>query len=267
MKTKSIVPERVTSWMNTWLSTEKRRGPGKIETLAGDGSVRVFYRVMLPDCTLILLCDPGWILSKDYATHQGYLASRKIPVPAFLAVDIEAGFGVMEDLGDELLQHRLNDLDDNPTQQFLWLKEAAELLARLHGETFPVPADLPVSSRRFDTQKYFDELQFTFEHLQQKFLGLPAPTATQLAEVKKYCETLDKFKPDVFAHRDYHTRNLLIMDEKLFMIDFQDARLGPIHYDLASLLYDAYVPITDEDKRALIDAYRTALKKYALGYF
>src|SRR5439155_9240191 len=63
----------------------------------------------------------------------------------------------------------------------------------------------------------------------------------------------------VLCHRDYHSRNLMLHEGSLYIIDFQDARLGPDTYDLASLLRDSYVEISDRSLDDLI-AYFCALK-------
>jgi aminoglycoside/choline kinase family phosphotransferase len=66
-------------------------------------------------------------------------------------------------------------------------------------------------------------------------------------------------EPRVLCHRDYHSRNLMLHDGSLHIIDFQDARMGPDTYDLASLLRDSYVDLTDRERDELI-AYFLALK-------
>ena len=66
-------------------------------------------------------------------------------------------------------------------------------------------------------------------------------------------------EPRVLCHRDYHSRNLMLHDGSLYIIDFQDARMGPDTYDLASLLRDSYVDIADRELDELI-AYFLALK-------
>jgi hypothetical protein len=62
----------------------------------------------------------------------------------------------------------------------------------------------------------------------------------------------------VFCHRDYHSRNLIVHQGRLFMFDFQDSRWGPRTYDLASLLRDSYVELSDETVGSLFDYYRQA---------
>lgn len=166
----NTLPNQVNSWIEQWISTHEIPKPVEVEALAGDGSVRSFYRMRAPDKTYVLLFDRDWTFSKDYPAHQAYLTSCGIPVPEFLAIDTKAGCLVMEDLGDELLQSRILT---SPGDRMSWLRKATMLLAHLHGKTFPVPADLPAATRSFDKKKYFDELSFTVEHLCDKFLKLP----------------------------------------------------------------------------------------------
>jgi N-acetylmuramate 1-kinase len=249
-------------WVSNWISKQGDPLPFVLERLAGDGSTRTFYRLHLTDEQYILLDDPQWILSRDYPAHQDFLIKAQIPVPHFFEVDQKNGFLIMEDLGDELLQkHLLKD----PTKKQEWLEVSAILLADLHGKTYPVPKELPASSRHFDDQKYFEEFQFTWEHLHQKFLGLPTPPAETQNRLRTFCGWLASFSPTVFCHRDYHTRNILFHDQSLFLIDFQDARLGSPHYDLSSLLFDAYLPISNSDRQKLIACYRKQVETYPLG--
>jgi aminoglycoside/choline kinase family phosphotransferase len=124
---------------------------------------------------------------------------------------------------------------------------------------------LPVFSRQFDERKYSEEFQFTFHHLVEGFLKLPALSPRVLASVQSFCADLETFRPLVFCHRDYHTRNLLVHEGQLRLIDFQDARLGPVEYDLASLFFDAYVPIASDDRNRLLSLYRKRLENFPLG--
>ena len=74
------------------------------------------------------------------------------------------------------------------------------------------------------------------------------------------CQTLEQQKP-VFAHRDYHSRNLMVTGQGLVMLDFQDARMGPCQYDLASLLQDSYVVLKEEFRIELIELFITLKEK------
>jgi len=252
-----------------WISTRRIPGfsgkddaPCTVATLAGDGSQRVFFRVSSGPRRAVVVADPGWRFTADYAPLQRFLATKGLPVPDFLVEDPKGGFLMMEDLGDELLQHRLLA---NPKDKMAWLTRSVELLADLHGKTYPVPPGLPVNGRRFDAQKYRDELAFTTEHLHAGLLGMPAPSDAELKNVGHFATSLEDVDAWVFCHRDYHSRNILVHGEQLELIDFQDARLGPVHYDLASLVYDPYVPLKAEERRALVGAYAKALTQFPLS--
>ena len=258
----TILAEPLCAWLSGWLAKERLSTQFHVTPLAGDGSPRPFYRIEIPQKTFVLLSEPAWTLSKDYPAHQAYLAARQVPVPQFFAVDEKLGVLLMQDLGDELLQTRILA---EPAKRLKWLERATRLLAHLHGSTYPVPETLPVSQRRFDQQKYFEEFQFTFTHLNNGLFKAHAPSASVLTSVKEFCGALGRFTPMAFSHRDYHTRNLLVYQDQLKLIDFQDARLGPIEYDLASLFFDPYVPVSPTERTQLLGAYREALVKFPLS--
>lgn len=250
-------------WLTHWLTSQRISTPELVELLAGDGSTRKFFRLHFSGAapkTLILLSDPDWIFSKDYPAHQAYLAAQQLPVPKFLVVNPQLGTLVMEDVGDEYLQYRLAK-EKNPAP--FW-EAATKLIAHFHGKTYPVPPALPGAQRRFDRQKLADEMKFTVEHLTVGFLGLAAPSPEAWNKIEVFCETLASYKPWVLCHRDYHSRNLMVHEEELVLIDFQDARLGPPQYDLASLLYDAYAPLDDKNREHLTQLYLDTLAKYAV---
>lgn len=264
----NILEDRLCSWLSGWLTKQRLPTSFQVTPLAGDGSPRPFYRIRVgeekdPKKTFVLLSEPAWTLSKDYPAHQAYLQEQGLPVPEFLAVDPSLGVLLMEDLGDELLQARLLA---HPEEREDWLDEAACLLARLHGSTFPVPRHLPVASRAFDANKFQEELNFTLENLHEKLLGFPADP-TLIGKARGFCGQLGSFEPRVFSHRDYHTRNLLVHEGEIRLIDFQDARMGPIEYDLASLFFDPYVPMTPAERARLTDLYRQELSDYPLTKF
>lgn len=264
-----LIPKVLENWTSEWI-TSMRLSTSKpdfaILPLAGDGSTRQFFRLSVPtsktEKNFILLFDPTWTLSQDYPSHQLFLEKHEIPVPKFFAVDSKSGILVMEDLGDELLQF---EILKNPLSKFRWFEKTVRLLAKLHASTFPVSPEVPAATRRFDKKKYNDELLFTLEHLHEKLLGLPKLDNQELTKISDFCGVLEGISPEVFSHRDYHCRNLLVHKNSLYMIDFQDARLGPPQYDLASLLYDAYVPLEEEERNKLIQLYKEEVSKEALG--
>src|SRR5258706_8882845 len=104
-------------------------------------------------------------------------------------------------------------------------------------------------------------MQFFVKHFLEAYRGAaltPAAREAIAAELAIIVEELAA-EPRVLCHRDYHSRNLMLHDGSLYIIDFQDARMGPDTYDLASLLRDSYVDTADRELDELV-AYFLALK-------
>ncbi|MCB0357057.1 MAG: phosphotransferase, partial [Bdellovibrionales bacterium] len=97
----------------------------------------------------------------------------------------------------------------------------------------------------FNREKLLWEMNYGREHLLEKFcqFDLSAVERNMLTQTfTQICETLAK-EPKRISHRDYHSRNLMIKLGNMRVIDFQDARMGPVQYDLVSLLHDSYVQL------------------------
>jgi N-acetylmuramate 1-kinase len=131
-----------------------------------------------------------------------------------------------------------------------------ELLARLHHRaTKNIDADCPAYHLKFDVEKLMWELDFMLEHY-VKGLKKISLTAQELEKIRGHflslSETLAAQEP-TFTHRDYHSRNLMVTDGRLILLDFQDARMGPCQYDLVSLLKDSYVRLDDAFRNEMIE--------------
>jgi aminoglycoside/choline kinase family phosphotransferase len=113
----------------------------------------------------------------------------------------------------------------------------------------------------FDVEKLTWELDFFVKYFIEGYRGVVLADADQAALQQEWATLAGELaaEPRVLCHRDYHSRNLMLSGQNLYIIDFQDARLGPDTYDLASLLRDSHVDITDRELDELI-AYFLALK-------
>jgi aminoglycoside/choline kinase family phosphotransferase len=112
---------------------------------------------------------------------------------------------------------------------------------------------------QFDTAKFMWEMNYAREHFLEKVGGLHLSERDQKTlqdEFLKICTLLDE-QPKFVCHRDYHSRNLMLKLGRIYVIDFQDARLGPLQYDVVSLVHDSYVGLSSESidfiKRDYID--------------
>ena len=231
----------------------------KIEKLNGDGGHRSYHRVWDKDKTYILMesgeNDPSL---KDFIFWQKKLEEVKAPVPKIFKWDLEKGQLLLEDLGDHSLEKAFSKKEGRLE---LYFKALANLISIQ--ETL-----LPHSqSPRFDSSFLIEEVQVALKRFklffQKNSSSLPECSGFE-EEMSGICRSLDKL-PFTFCHRDYHSRNLMIKEGIVSIIDFQDAGSASFCYDLTSLLYDSYVSLSSEEKKELIDFYfnklPSALKK------
>ena len=221
-----------------------------LRPLAGDASTRSYYRVTLdpvpgaPATVLVMQLDPRQPdTGLDWLEIQRYLAGCGLPVPAVYGGDSWAGLIFLEDLGDDTLETRLRKGGDG--EQERWYDAAVDLLAEV--QVRAVAPEGPAFQRRFDEPKLMAEFDFMLEQYAGGLLGLPLDDETRRsarAATARACRTLAGLETG-FAHRDFHSRNLMVSGGRLVMIDFQDARLGPCQYDLVSLLRDSYVRLPE----------------------
>jgi len=112
-------------------------------------------------------------------------------------------------------------------------------------------------SYAFDTETFFRELGFFLQHAVEGLWGRKLSGVVRRELDSRFlglCREVAAY-PHVFTHRDYHSRNLMVCGGELAVLDFQDARLGPVTYDLVSLLRDAYVPLEPAVQRQMVAHY------------
>ena len=234
--------------------------PGtRIEGLPGDASTRRYVRVIPPSGpSRMLLVHPEAIdpQSLSFLNVGRLMEQMGIRVPAVTGCAADLGIVELEDLGDLTLQGFL--VGATPDEQARRYREAVAIIATMQRRGQELESGEYAPFRlAFDVDKLMWELDFFVDH----FLGDARGTdldATQRAELR------DEFKPlaaelasepRVFCHRDYHSRNLMVHEDHLYVIDFQDARMGPDTYDLVSLLRDSYVDNPTALVETMIDDY------------
>jgi len=238
------------------------RGP-RVVALTGDASDRRYFRVMVSDGESIVLAlhaGPIDFAALPFANVAGLLRQVPLPVPAVVGHSDADGIVALQDLGDLTLQAHLGA---GPASKHAALyREAVSLIERLQRRGRELQSDryLPYGIA-FDVEKFTWELDFFLRHFVEGYRGAALGPAERMALAAEWAALAEELasEPRVLCHRDYHSRNLMLHGGSLYIIDFQDARMGPDTYDLASLLRDSYVDITDRDLDELI-AYFLALK-------
>ncbi len=230
-------------------------GAGEIRKLKGDASTREYFRCRVSESeTAILTLYPEAFDPAESTFLQVYRMLRRIglPIPRIHAVDGDLGVVLQEDLGDMTLERRLRTAGSRERKRLL--SQAAEHLIVLQREG-PRAADpgWPVLQLAFDLEKLTWELQFFRRHFLEGYSRLHVERDRLASEFLALCRELAEAGRFV-CHRDYQVRNLMLKEGRVYMIDFQDARLGPQAYDLASLLLDS-IDLPPGEVEELVDFY------------
>jgi aminoglycoside/choline kinase family phosphotransferase len=235
----------------------------KVVPLTGDASDRRYFRVLFADGDSIVLAlhaGPIDFASLPFANVAGLLQQMPLPVPAILGHDDLDGIVALADLGDVTLQAHLGAA--SATEHAALYREAVALIELLQrrGRELADERHLPYRIA-FDVEKLTWELEFFVKHFLEAYRGVTLGAADREAFRTEWAAITEELssEPRVICHRDYHSRNLMLHEGRLHIIDFQDARLGPDTYDLVSLLRDSYVDLTERELEDLI-AYFLALK-------
>ncbi|NIP99583.1 MAG: phosphotransferase, partial [Nitrospinaceae bacterium] len=191
----------------------------------------------------------------DFTRILKFLKSLDLPVPELYGYEAGRGLLILEDCGDHTLEAHLRD---HPGQLEDTYRRAVELLSRLQTRaTSKIGPDCPAYHLRFDVKKLMWEFDFMLEH----YVGGLHKSPLRPRESNKIrnrflplCQTLAD-QPLCFTHRDYHSRNLMVKNGDLMILDFQDARMGPCQYDLVSLLKDSYLILPRALREELIDRF------------
>ena len=233
---------QLTAWLSTLglVQTESRR------PASSDASFRRYFRLdvvpalraKLGDTLIAMDAPPERENVPAFIHVQGLLLEAGVTVPAIVAQDVPNGFLLLSDLGSTTYLQRLT-VDNAP---FMY-SDAVDALIKfqLHSE----PGKLPEYDRAFIER----ELNLFPEWFIGKHLGITM-TDAQKAQLDGVFEAIISnvlAQQQVFMHRDFHSRNLMFLEQhNPGVLDFQDAVFGPVTYDLASLLRDAYVQWDEE---------------------
>lgn len=224
---------------------------GGLLPVSGDASFRRYFRGVTDKGTWILVdAPPERENSQPFVHVQGLLAAGGVAAPPVIATDLPRGFLCLGDFGDTVLWTKLDAAQRNPaltlTAATLYQAAFSELLLiqRCSATTLPLyDAALLLREMRLFTEWFCGGL------MQRT---LTSAEHALLEDVYAWLAQAALAQPQVFVHRDYHSRNLMYRAGlPPGVIDFQDAVRGPLTYDLVSLLKDCYI----EWPRAQVNAW------------
>jgi aminoglycoside/choline kinase family phosphotransferase len=213
-------------------------GNVRVVPLTGDASDRSYFRIIPPDGASIVLAlhaGPIEFATLPFALVADLLQQIPLPVPVVLGHSDELGILALQDLGDVTLQAHLGAA--TPTEHAALYRQAVALIELLQrrGEALRSTGSLPYTVA-FDVEKLTWELEFFLKHFVGGYRGISLEAPEREAFSAEWATIAGELaaEPRVLCHRDYHSRNLMLSDASLYIIDFQDARMGPDTYDCRS---------------------------------
>lgn len=219
------------------------RGRGdSVEQLTPDASTREYFRIRWNDSTAIACVYPDAFTASEqtYLDVTNLFLKSGLPVAEILDFDETLGVIVQEDLGDRILRDTLVESDDETCERLI--DEAITMIAKIQAATDRAFELNSIASRlRFDTEKLLWELEFFKTHYFTTYKNEPLPPETDAALTRDFLELSRELesRAKVLCHRDFHAANVMLdAEDRLRIIDHQDARMGSVAYDLVSLLLD-----------------------------
>jgi aminoglycoside/choline kinase family phosphotransferase len=242
-----------------------------LQKLRGDASTRSYYRVrgpgQSPPSLVVMRLPEGGTPAElgapelPFIAVQRYLSGLGIAVPAIYADTSARGLVLLEDLGDETFEARL--ADKSPAARSALYADAVDLLSTLHDRTAAAGSSSEARAQNIVFTRAFDRklLRWELDHFRDwglYALEIALDDDEQRVLDDSFSRLVEELLalPQAFAHRDYQSRNLMWAPRgELVVIDFQDALLGPLGYDLAALLCDSYVELDESLQLALVERY------------
>ena len=240
--------------IHEWLTVTLKTSDYELSPASSDASFRRYFRVEHQQQTFILMdAPPEHEELGPFIRIANLLSDNKVNAPEIFAQSVEHGFLLLTDFGNQSLLTTLNETNADS----LYKLATNELIAIQETSTENI------AFANYDKALLLQEMSLFPEWFLNKHLDLNEPdflTGTFDALITNAIE-----QPQVLVHRDYHSRNLMVTNEQqLGVIDFQDAVIGPISYDLVSLFRDCYIAWPEADIDRWLNDYLTLAKQKKL---
>jgi N-acetylmuramate 1-kinase len=229
------------SALERWLETRVPPGGYALAPASADASFRRYFRVTFPHTSqpsvIAMDAPPEKEDSRPFVRVAGLMAAAGLHVPSILAQDLEQGFLLLSDLGTRTY---LGALDESNADALF--RDALDALVKWQRAT--VPDALPP----YDAALLRRELDLFPEWYLSRHVGVSIDTAERemLERVFTLLIAAAAAQPQVFVHRDFMPRNLMVSEPNPGVLDFQDAVIGPVTYDVVSLFRDAFISWPEE---------------------
>ncbi|MCB2181870.1 MAG: phosphotransferase [Desulfobulbaceae bacterium] len=260
----------------------KEDTPLNMQMLSGDGSDRVFFRITIRGQRSYIAVFPSLYLAKGSDEQVSayrigvHLYDKGVPVPEIFCYDKENGLIVFEDLGECHLQSLVCKAKSFAEIESLYHQAIVSLVR------FQIEGRQQFDSRFcWDTPCYDEKLMLERESgyfsssFCKDYMGKIADDHGLVLDFQRIARRAGEQDATYLLHRDFQSRNLMIHEERVRIIDYQGARFGPLGYDIASLLLDPYAGLDDDAQQAVLSFYLNELshhipldtKEFLRGYY
>ncbi len=246
-----------------WLNRELGYIVSDFSAASADASFRRYFRAATNHGTFVVMdAPPEKENCQAFVDSAQALESLGVHTPNIVAKDLDQGFIVLEDLGTRTY---LEELKQNPNSLY---SDAIDALIKI--QTGKARKD-KWSPMHYDSQKLTEEMSLFSQWFVNKHLGrsIDEPSLAVWLHIQEFLAQACLEQPQVWVHRDYHSRNLMITkDNSPGVIDFQDMVVGAIGYDLASIFKDCYIEWPRQQQQLWLEEYRVrAIAELSLPEF
>lgn len=236
-----------------------------IETLPSSGSNRRYYRLKADDISLIGVQGQSREENHAFIEMAMHFHAKGLNVPKVLIVSKDMHYYLQKDLGDTVLF----DVIEAGRNTGVFSHQEVDLLHKTIAKLaeFQVEAakeldfDICYPQPEFNQRSVFWDLNY-FKYNFLKTTGMEFQEDLLENDFEKMAQKLLEDKANTFLYRDFQSRNVMLVDNEPYFIDFQGGRKGPVYYDVASFLWQAKANFSDELRSELIDTYINSLNKY-----
>ncbi len=245
----SIEREKI---LKNWLATAAQLPSFTLQAMPGDASFRRYFRAKTAKQSFVVM-DALKENCRPYVAVANALREMGLQTPEIFYADFSQGFLLLTDFGDTTYLKELNTSNVDR----LYRLALTDLAILQHGRHVP-DHTVPFFSSAFMWQEWvWHKEWFLHQWLGLSMMEEMALDACVTAILASACE-----QPQVFMHRDFHSANLMVLNEEAVgILDFQDAFIGPITYDLVSLLRDCYIDWQEEDIKKWVCFYWQLLRE------
>ena len=236
----------------------------KIDPLPRSGSYREYFRITGRSKTALGVYNSDKQENIAFVSFSKHFFSKKLTVPRIYLEDLDNDSYLIEDLGDTTLfsflseERKTEGWSENITNYYKLVLDALPKFQIEAGRELDYSVCYPRA--KFDKQSMMWDLNY-FKYYFLKLAKIPFDEQALESDFHTFIDYLLGTETEYFLYRDFQSRNIMLHDGKPYFIDYQGGRKGALHYDLASLLYDAKADIPQQVRSELLSHYITSLKK------